>query len=54
VFTAIVTSAGPHAALWLALAISVFAFSTLLVLFLMQRRIDGRSEQTISTVADRS
>jgi MFS family permease len=54
VFTAIVTSAGPHAALWLALAISVFAFSTLLVLFLMQRRIDGGSAQTIATVADRS
>ncbi len=39
VFTAIMTSAGPHAALWLALAISIFAFFALLGLFLLHRRI---------------
>ena len=39
VFTAIMTSAGPHAALWLALAISIFAFFALLGLFLLHRRM---------------
>jgi MFS family permease len=38
VFTAILTSAGPHT-LWLALAISIFAFSALLGLLLLHRRI---------------
>lgn len=39
VFAAIVTSAGPHAALWLALAISIFAFCTFIGLFLLHRRM---------------
>lgn len=39
VFAAIMTSAGPHAALWLAFAISVFAFCTLLGLLLLHRRV---------------
>ena len=38
IFTAIMTSAGPHAALWLAFAISIFAFSTLFSLLLLDRR----------------
>ncbi|NLS01104.1 MFS transporter [Rhizobium sp. P38BS-XIX] len=38
VFTAIMTSAGPHAALWLAFTNSIFAFSALLGLFLRHRR----------------
>lgn len=37
VFTAIITSAGPHAALWLAFAISIFAFCTLLGLLLLHQ-----------------
>jgi predicted MFS family arabinose efflux permease len=37
VFAAIVTSAGPHAALWLAFAISVLAFGTLFGLWRLQR-----------------
>jgi len=41
VFAAIVTSAGPHTALWLALAISIFAFCALLGLFLLNRRMGG-------------
>lgn len=40
-FTAILTSAGPHAALWLALASSVFAFAALLGLLRLQRRVEG-------------
>lgn len=39
-FTAILTSAGPHAALWLALVISTFAFSAFLCLLLLHRRMD--------------
>lgn len=54
VFTAIVTSAGPHAALWLALAISVFAFLTLSGLFVMQRRIERGAAPAVQTVAERS
>lgn len=46
VFTAILTSAGPHAALWLALVISIFAFCTLLGLLLLHRRMDYASQQT--------
>jgi predicted MFS family arabinose efflux permease len=38
IFTAIMTSTGPHAALWLAFAISIFAFSTLFSLLLLDRR----------------
>jgi predicted MFS family arabinose efflux permease len=38
IFAAIMTSAGPHAALWLAFAISIFAFCTLLALTLLQGR----------------
>ena len=45
VFTAIMTSAGPHAALWLAFAISIFAFCTLLVLFLLHHRMDRSAQQ---------
>ncbi|TFF21758.1 MFS transporter [Jiella endophytica] len=37
VFTAIMTSAGPHAALWLAFAISIFACGTLFALSLLHR-----------------
>lgn len=39
VFAAIMTSAGPHAALWLAFAISIFAFCALLGLLLLHRRM---------------
>lgn len=39
VFTAILTSAGPHAALWLAMVISIFAFCALLGLLLLHRRM---------------
>lgn len=35
IFTAIMTSVGPHAALWLAFAISIFAFGALLGLLLL-------------------
>ena len=45
VFTAIMTSAGPHAALWLALVISIFAFATLLGLLLLHRRMNHPSQQ---------
>jgi MFS family permease len=45
VFTAILTSAGPHAALWLALVISVFAFSALLALLLLHRRMSDTARQ---------
>lgn len=38
VFAAIMTSSGPHVALWLAFAISIFAFVMLLGLFLLHRR----------------
>ncbi|MDQ0134080.1 MFS family permease [Neorhizobium galegae] len=38
-FTAILTTAGPHAALWLALVISIFAFSAFLGLLLLHNRI---------------
>lgn len=44
VFTAIMTSAGPHAALWLAFAISIFAFCTLLGLLLLHRRMNHVSQ----------
>ncbi|MFB9952131.1 MFS transporter [Rhizobium puerariae] len=40
-FAAIMTSAGPHAALWLAFAISIFAFCTLLGLLLLHRRMSN-------------
>jgi MFS family permease len=53
VFTAIVTSAGPHAALWLALVISIFAFSTLFWLFLLQRRMDRAAIQPMDVIVDR-
>jgi MFS family permease len=42
VFAAIITSAGPHAALWLAFAISIFAFCALLSLWLLHRRMTTR------------
>jgi MFS family permease len=44
VFAAIMTSAGPHAALWLAFGISIFAFCSLLGLLLLHRRM-GRAQQ---------
>lgn len=37
-FTAILTSAGPHAALWLAMAISIFAFCAFVGLLLLHNR----------------
>jgi MFS family permease len=43
VFTAIVISAGPHAALWLAFAISIFAFGALFGLLLLTRSSSARS-----------
>lgn len=39
-FTALMTSAGPHVALWLAFAISIFAFGTLLALLLVHRQTE--------------
>jgi predicted MFS family arabinose efflux permease len=45
VFAAVLTSAGPHAVLWLALVISIFAFGALLGLWLLHRRADRASEQ---------
>jgi len=45
VFAAIMTSAGPHAALWLAFAISIFAFCTLFSLLLLHRRVKQASQQ---------
>jgi MFS family permease len=45
VFAALMTSAGPHAALWLAFVISIFAFCTLLGLLLLHRRIGHTSRQ---------
>lgn len=41
-FTAILTSAGPHTALWLAIAISLLAFFALFSLFLLHRH--GRAD----------
>lgn len=46
VFAAIITSAGPHAALWLAFAISIFAFCTLFGLLLLHRRMGDASQKT--------
>ncbi|WP_050996426.1 MULTISPECIES: MFS transporter [unclassified Chelatococcus] len=54
VFAAIMTSAGPHAALWLAFAISIFAFCALLGLLLLQRRMIGASHQQAPLAADRA
>ena len=45
VFAAVLTSAGPHAVLWLALVISIFAFGALLGLWLLHRRTDNTSGQ---------
>jgi MFS family permease len=45
VFTAILTSAGPRAALWLALVISIVAFCALLGLLLLHRRMNYTSQQ---------
>ena len=39
IFAAIMTSAGPHAALWLAFAISIFAFCALLALQILHHRL---------------
>ncbi|MFE1599010.1 MFS transporter [Methylobacterium sp. ID0610] len=39
VFAALMTSAGPHSVLWLAFAISIFAFCALLSLLLLHRRM---------------
>ncbi len=38
-FTAILTASGPHAALWLAMGISIFAFGALFGLLLVHRRM---------------
>lgn len=46
VFAAILTSAGPHAALWLAFAISLLAFGTLFALSLLNRRMSHASQQS--------
>jgi MFS family permease len=45
VFAAIMTSAGPRAALWLAFAISIFAFCALLGLLLLHRQTNAASRQ---------
>jgi MFS family permease len=45
VFTAVLTSAGPHAALWLALVISIFAFCALLGLLLLHHRMSHTLQQ---------
>jgi predicted MFS family arabinose efflux permease len=45
VFTAILAAAGPHAALWLALVMSIFAFCMLLGLWLLHRRMLHASQQ---------
>jgi MFS family permease len=45
VFTAILTSAGPHAALWLALVISIFALCALLGLLLLHRGMNPAAQQ---------
>jgi MFS family permease len=42
VFAAIITSAGPHAALWLAFVMSIFAFCVLLALLLLHQRSAAR------------
>ena len=44
IFAAILTSAGPHAALWLAMAISILAFCALLGLMLLHRRPQPASQ----------
>ncbi|MBS7705701.1 MFS transporter [Chelatococcus asaccharovorans] len=44
-FAAILTSAGPYTALLLALAISIFAFGTLLSLLLLHRRVKQKLQQ---------
>lgn len=49
IFAAILTSAGPHAALWLALAMSVFAFCALLGLLLLHRRTERTSQSAAET-----
>ena len=53
VFAAIMTSVGPHAALWLAFALSIFAFCTLLGLLLLHRGTI-RTHQDLSLNADRA
>ncbi|MEF0942768.1 MFS transporter [Rhizobium sp. BR 362] len=45
VFAAIMTSAGPNAALWLAFAVSIFAFCTLFSLLLLHRRMNNASQR---------
>jgi predicted MFS family arabinose efflux permease len=42
VFAAIITSAGPHAALWLAFVMSIFAFCVLLALLLLHQKSAAR------------
>jgi len=43
-FTAVMSYAGPHAALWSALAISIFAYCTLFGLLLRHRRVSDTSQ----------
>lgn len=45
VFAAIMTASGPHAALWLAFALSLLAFAALFSLMLLQRRGEAASFQ---------
>ncbi|HEX8047604.1 MFS transporter [Rhizobium sp.] len=52
VFTAILTAAGPHAALWLALIMSIFAFCALLSLWLLHRRMNHASQQDVNLNGD--
>ncbi len=54
VFAAILTSAGPHAALWLALVISIFAFCALLGLLLLHRRMNHASQRNRILKVDRA
>ena len=53
VFAAIMTSAGPHAALWLAFALSIFAFSALFGLMLLHRRMNRASQRNEMLSVDR-
>ncbi len=54
VFAAILTAAGPHAALWLAFAISIFAFASLFGLFLLHRREERALQDAALPNADRT
>ncbi|WP_298955172.1 MFS transporter [uncultured Methylobacterium sp.] len=53
-FAAVMTSAGPHAALWLAFALSLVAFWLLLGLWLIHRRTLDAADQGPIPAADRA